>query len=402
MTNTWKVDNRVFRFYYLESHPFYSPVCGLGSPTVGYSTVIKQDIEKDGTYGRKTVSQFYNGQYGLLEPYNIFEIGGHGLNGKLQQTTILSCEGDTLYDVQYQYAAKAGNKKVVFPRSQLMYLWCEYLEELRIRLSANVKGNVWHYLSRKVETQYEGGKPMAPVVTDYTYNNDNYQASKSTRRQGEQVIEDRYQYSVDGVAVGSDLLIDKHILSRLTGTRQYLNGKLKGGAQLEFQEHDTILHDGIPEVEMFRNIVPNGEMDTVLTVVKHDERGNICEYVSKNGTHTTILWSYNYQYPVMQIVGATYKEVSDACGLVENIGSRNTLSIAELKDLHNKVSGIRDYGLQVTAYVYDPWYGVSDIIQPNGKVMHYDKDSHGRLSKILEDSATGPVVQRFFYHYRKQ
>lgn len=395
LTGQWDIANKTFRFYHLGSHSFYPQVASLCSPTVGYSTVIKHDIEKDGTKGRKTVSQFHNERYELFEPYNVFEIWGYGRNGKLRQTTVISNEGDTLCDVQYEYAAKA-EKKVVFPQCQLMYLWCEYLEKLRIRLSANVKSNVWHYMTRKIETQYEGGKPMAPVVTDYTYNSENYQTSKSTRRQGTQAIEDLYQYPVDGVSAGSDLLMNKHVLSRLTGTKQYLNGKLKGGAQLDFK-----LHDSIPVVEMYRNILPSGKMDTVLTVVDYDERGNIREYVTKNGTHTTILWSHNYQYPVMQIVGATYDEVKNVSSVVETLGGKNVLAIDELKRLYQAIkhSGLN---VMVSAYAYDPWYGVSDIITPVGKPKHYGRDNYGRLKEILEESQSGAVVQRFFYHYRNQ
>ncbi len=388
------------RFYFTGSQTSFLPICSLGSPTVGYSSVTKIEKNKEGSVERKTITDFHNQGFSFCPTINGFYHDNHGMNGKTKNVIIISADGDTLSKTDYEYLSKA-NGRILFPWCRKNYIWSTGVN-LNYSIAAFSKSNVWHYMTKKIETQYEGGKPMKPIVTDYTYNNDNYQTSKSTRRQGTQAIEDRYQYSVDGVAVGSDLLIDKHILSRLTGTRQYLNGNLTGGAQLDFREHDTIQHDRIPVVKMYRNILPSGKMDTVLTVVDYDERGNIREYVTKNGTHTTILWSHNYQYPVMQIVGATYEDVKRAYHAISVIGKQKTISLSMMKTLHNKFSAIKEGELQVTAYVYDPWYGVSDIIQPNGKVMHYDKDSQGRLSKILEDSASGPVVQRFFYHYRKQ
>jgi hypothetical protein len=135
-------------------------------------------------------------------------------------------------------------------------------------------------------------------------------------------------------------------------------------------------------------------------VLRHDESGNILEYVTRNGTHTTLLWSYNRQYPVMQIVNATYDQVSAASGAVSSLGTKSTLTVSELRSLHTAISVLPD--VQVSAYAYDKWYGVSDIINPQGKLYHYGKDSHGRLSEILEDSQSGPVLQHFFYHYRNE
>ncbi|MBQ7238558.1 MAG: hypothetical protein IJS20_07185 [Bacteroidales bacterium] len=388
-------------FHHTGSSAQFLSICSIGTPTVGYSSVAQHVINADGSREKSVITDYHNGGYALAESNVFYHPFNPGRNGKPQRTVVMSANGDTLSSTRYEYGKEKG-RCIIFPQCLKNYLWKPLIPRRWFSLSAYVKSNIWHYLTRKVETQYEGGKPMKPVVTDYTYNNDNYQTSKSTRRQGTQVIEDRYQYSVDGVAAGSDLLINKHVLSRLTGTRQYLNGNLTGGAQLDFREHDTIQHDRIPVVKMYRNILPSGKMDTVLTVVDYDERGNIREYVTKNGTHTTILWSHNYQYPVMQIVGATYEDVKRAYHAISVIGKQKTISLSMMKTLHNMFSAIKEGELQVTAYVYDPWYGVSDIIQPNGKVMHYDKDSQGRLSKILEDSATGPVVQRFFYHYRNR
>ena len=389
-----RLDTRHSEFYFSGSSPSFPTICSFGSPTVGYSTVIKREIDPDGNLAKETCTQYHNVGYSLMDDFRMFYHSNHGLNGKPKETTVYSSESIPFSNTQYVYGCKAG-RMVQFPWVQDLFVELN-VNDIAFLVSSYRKVNVWNYLTSKTETQYVDGKPMTPIVTEYAYNGGNYQPSQCKRRQGSQSIKDIYQYPTDGISAGADLLVDKHVLSRLTGTRKYLNDRLRGGSQLDFKQHDSI-----PVVERYRRILPDGNSVTELTVVEYDSHGNICEYVSKDGTHTTILWSYNYQYPVMQIQNATYKQVLSASNAVATLGSRSSLSVNELKALHLAVKNALPKAL-VSAYAYDAWYGLSDIINPIGKLMHYDKDSQGRLSAIVEDSQSGLVLQRFFYNYRNQ
>ena len=393
----WHVsyNDRHSEFYYTGSQSPYPPYCSLGSPTVGYSAVTKQTINPDGTKGDRTITSFHNAGYSLLGNISQFYHANHGLNGKTKEVCVVSSVGDTLSKTQYDYGRKLG-KRVFFPNCQKNYIWGISLDPQRFSYSVFCKTNVWNYLSKQVETQYVNGKPMTPIETTYSYNAENYQPSQTIRKQGPVASEQLLYYPSDGKSVGCDYLTNKHCIGKLTGERNYLNGKLTGGARLDFR-----LHANAPVVDKFYSVLPDETLSLELNVVKYDDHGNILEYVTKNGTHTTILWSYNYQYPVMQIVGATYEQVCRVTDVAARLGSRSTLSMDELRPLYYKIKD-SDLNAQVSAYTYDQWYGVSDIITPGGKPMHYGRDSQGRLKEILEESQSGAVVQRFFYHYRNQ
>ena len=99
----------------------------------------------------------------------------------------------------------------------------------------------------------------------------------------------------------------------------------------------------------------------------------------------------------MEIVGTTYDKVSALSTTVRNIGNKATLTAKELKDLYDLV--VKGTNAHVTAYLYNPWYKVSEVILPNGNINYYDYDAFGRL--ISEKDLDSNPLTTYKYIYRQ-
>ena len=140
-----------------------------------------------------------------------------------------------------------------------------------------------------------------------------------------------------------------------------------------------------------------------LTVDLFDEKGNIRQYTSRDGNPTTLLWSYNYQYPVMMIVGGKYNDIKNCSSSISSIGSAMKFGnggLSNITSLRNSIVSTlsnKSNHAHITAYNYNPWFNVSDIIEPNGLTSHYGYDGFGRLNLISDILGT---KQKFEYNFK--
>ena len=132
----------------------------------------------------------------------------------------------------------------------------------------------------------------------------------------------------------------------------------------------------------------------------YDNFGNQL-YISHNDADQIVyLWSYNYQYPIAEIKGATYADVKAALGnytdtQVETLAAQATPNVISIDSQLRTY--FKDKPALVTTYTYQPLVGMLTITDPRGVVTKYDYDSFGRLIKITQ---ADKVIETYDYHYR--
>ena len=261
------------------------------------------------------------------------------------------------------------------------------------------KCNTWTYLTSKTETLYDSkGNKTTSNKTSFQYNPTNYQLSDLSVTDGTNTSRTHYSYPASNT-----LRFKKHILSEVDGVETYRNGKFTGGSKYIFKVHKNP-QTGVsfPVVDSCCSILPNRSRVREMKVISYDDYGNIREYKKKDETPVTVIWSYNHQLPIMEIVGSTYTEVCDKAKNVKDISSlENASSVSEttMSSIHATLRENLPNAL-VTAYTYSLWHSVSEIIKPNGDKVKYNYDQYGRLEKTSD--INGKTLQKFTYNYKKE
>lgn len=386
-------------FDYVNSEPSYSYICSLGNPaTVGYSKVTKYDLDTSGKLLKKTLTEYYNQGYSLdnsinARVNNAFFYNPKGyLNGKIKSETVFSTDGMPLRKLEYSYDKKELGY-ALFPKCVPTHLPSQYLRVGKFDLAILRKPIEWCYLTEMKETNYEQGNVKFAKDINYSYNQQNMQISleKITDELGKQTADTYYWYPCDDKSAGSALLVDKHCMSKITGQEFYRNGTFTGGGRYDFTQSN-----GLPVINKCYSIISDRSLVLEATIDAYDEHGNILQYEGKDGVPVTLLWSYNYQCPVMKIVGVTYAEMKGLSSYVASLGGRNYLSKSMLLSIYEAA---RNKGCQTTAYVYDERLNISSVINPNGYETSYSYDSEGRLESVRDHIG---VLHGYSYNFKQR
>ena len=389
-----------FTFAYANSEPSYYYICSVGVPaTVGYSSVIRKEVDENGQVIRKTVLDFHNYGYDFDEQLNqlfnnafYYCLNSH-LNGKLTQETVSSGNGAIQYCANYTY----GNTRegsVLYPKCVPTFFSGLFLCNVKFNVGFLRKFIDWCYLTRKIETTYDSnGNNPSSKTTVFSYNESNYQPSVKTVSNDSHSETTRYWYPSDAGNESSGLsyLTNKNHLNEVTGIDIYRNNVYTRGSRNNYS-----LVNNLPVVNSYRLKLQDGSMVEQIHVTLFDGAGNIREYQKMNGTPVTIVWSYNHQYPVLEVIGYTYSQVLSAASSVSQLETMSSIPYSTLKSIHSSLmQGLP--GAFVTAYLYSPWHSVSRIILPNGNESVYDYDSYGRLIRTSDLFGT---LQRYYYNFK--
>ncbi|MCD4665059.1 MAG: hypothetical protein K8R68_07285, partial [Bacteroidales bacterium] len=186
----------------------------------------------------------------------------------------------------------------------------------------------------------------------------------------------------------------------------YSEGLNNTGSIYLYQTHNLETTDPILESDYtFLHFIPGStgppelEEKCKLRIMydKYDSQGNILEFRYIDGIRNTILWSYDFLFPVAKIENATYSEV------VSNIGCTyddlQEKSDSELMLIfENLRTALPD--AMITSYIYKPFVGLSSVTDPSGITIFYEYDSYGRLETITDQD--GNITKHIDYHYKDE
>jgi len=272
--------------------------------------------------------------------------------------------------------------------------------------------------SQKKEIVYDfNGQNPVTTTTNYSYNTANLLSETNFVRSDGKTQTTQYSYPLEfgGIRGGGESVMqkmtNKHILSNYVQRIVYLdNNQVIEGEYRNFSE--TKANSGIFKPERidclpktFMNLGLRNDMTNYYgnyyqpeIYFTYDTKGNVKESKSVSGNiTTTYLWGYNYQYPIAEIKGATYSEVT---GKISE-SSLNTIA-AKSEPTSSDLTTINNLRTQlpkafVTTYTYKPLFGVEKMTDPLGVVTNYEYDSFGRLKKVTQ---ADKVIESYEYHYK--
>lgn len=398
------------QFFFVTSNPAYPAICSLECPNVGYSKVTTEHYDKNSQLMSYDVDKYYNEgytEYGADTYFNLFRVNWDGANGKLRESLTYSKDDEIMQKINYSYTSFS---KSVPMQDMVFFPWCRCLNMNPDNSSLNVNYKYSLYPkyptpvlpSAVTETDYVYGAPMKAVTTTFYYKEQNFQPIETTKYvfkndDTKGTSSTKYWYPEDAEVINSDVtyLVNTHNISEKVKTVTYRNeNKITAG----YRKRYKILQNGLPVIQNIYSINSDGSEINELNIIDYDSYGNIREYLKKDGIPVAIIWSYNHQSPIMEIIGSTYKQVIDACSSIRDLEEKISFGDNDTDQIKKSYDIIRRElpNTQVTAFAYSPWLTLSRLIKPNGYTIDYSYDKYGRLVSSSDGSG---IIQRFYYNF---
>lgn len=243
-------------------------------------------------------------------------------------------------------------------------------------------------LYRKVTSTYSTpGTYPSSTNEGYIYNSRNQLVEKSLSMVGDYDLVEMYSYPLSNTELARRNMYSTVIHKQLAESN---NG--------------SVIHNeyyNYPDNSIFPNYVEGLNSRKELTYDKYDERGNLLQYTRLDGVTVSYIWSYNYKYPIAEIVNASYDKVSTALAM-------NMVTLATNKNpdesIIAKVKALKEHNTLkealVTVYTYKPLVGILTATDSRGVITHYEYDDFGRLkATYLEENGVRRKLQDYNYNY---
>jgi len=254
----------------------------------------------------------------------------------------------------------------------------------------------WTHPESVTETIYDenGQNPVTTVNNSFYDNDQHFQLTRSeTVNSKNEVLKTINTYPGDHTGPVYTNMVAKNIITPLV-TSTAKNNNLE--VSFNRINYGDVGNNNFVPVSVEKSVKGTTPPDIEGTIDQYDAKGNILQFTGKNGIITSVIWGYNYKYPVAQVVGATYANAIAQLTVAGDVTSIQSMDGATLRtELHRIRTGIA--GASVTTYTYKAMIGVTSITDPNNKTNTYDYDSFNRLMIIKDQD--GNVVKKNEYQY---
>ena len=253
------------------------------------------------------------------------------------------------------------------------------------------------------ETDYVNGQPAVSKITSYGYSSTSGKPilftppSESVKNSNGEDWVTRTVFPYNDTYINSEpykSMVTKNMLD------YPLEVKIEKGSNNQFvnqtfTSYKQVSNMILPDVISVK-YTSNGAAEPRIVYNNYDSHGNPMCIIKDNVDTIVYLWGYNYQYPIVEIRGATYQEVMTK--MPATLNSILTKIDPEGADF-NSINSVRNAlpNAQFTTYTYKPLIGIESITDPRGITMRYEYDSFGRLMKIIQN---GKVMESYDYHYK--
>ena len=255
-----------------------------------------------------------------------------------------------------------------------------------------------YYITTGIPVIASSEESLDGVTTTTTYSGHNEiglaRQVQVTKSNGDNLIT-KYKYPADlGATAPYNTMVTNNILTPVIHQEQYKGTTFLSKSVNEYKNWGSNIFE--PEILKYQ-ATTTASIENRITYHNRDSRGNL-RYISKDDADKVVyLWGYSQQYPIAEIVGATYSEVTAkiAESTLNTIAAKNEPAPTDFTTINNLRSQLPN--ALITTYTYRPLVGILTMTDPRGVVTKYDYDSFGRLNKTTKADR---VIETYDYHYK--
>lgn len=327
--------------------------------------------------------------------------------GQLQRKIYKNENGKIIKKERYTYCKNNNITKEYIPAVS-SWRFC-VLEDTWSIEGASYKNYIYpYYLSERIDSLYDPeGNYLTRNVETYLKNSHNL-LSEQTVTNTDEIIKTRYNYVFDypqdfadeNTPMGQMAVFN--ILTPITDEYKYKNGTLIGGTSYVYGNMGNKVYAPY-EVYMQKGNLPE---ERRAVYYNYNANGQPLYFVKDNAEKIISIWGYNYQYPIIQVKGATISEFMSALkmSVTDDIDALSRQATPDVIAIRNSlVTYFANKNVQITTCIYDTKVGLKSITDPRGVITYFDYDDFGRLKEKYYfengDASKKRVLENYEYNY---
>jgi YD repeat-containing protein len=249
-----------------------------------------------------------------------------------------------------------------------------------------------HVLSSSTET-VDG----VTKVTNYTNNAYGF-PTLVTSMVSDKMHKTAYKYpsELSGTVVYNEM-ISRNIVAPVVETRDSVNNVFTAFHRTNYAAGHPNNANLIAPVSEDYQRGDQGAAETRITYNRYDPKGNPVHITKDGADQVVYLWGYNHRYPIAEIKGATYSDVTTKISEanLNIIAAKNEPVAGDWTTINNLRTQLS--GAMVTTYEYKPLVGMTKMKDPREVITEYEYDTFGRLKRVTQ---AGRVIEEYEYHYK--
>lgn len=256
-------------------------------------------------------------------------------------------------------------------------------------------------MTKKTEKEFIG-KDSITKYEFYYYNKNNFISSIVQKNSSGKSLYQYYYYTQDYSDAIYKLMESNNMLSCVIEKSSYTyNGMNKERERTNYTNDTSITNGLILPASIQTSFLDRNDLRTNVIYNKYDVKGNILQYTCLDGTIVSYLWSYNYQYPVAEIVNASYDDVKKSLDMDTDVLSQASDPSCYIDIINALRSKAALSKAQISTYKFQPLFGIIESTNTSGITTYYDYDSFGRLKEtyIIKNDIK-KVLEKYDYHYK--
>lgn len=120
------------------------------------------------------------------------------------------------------------------------------------------------------------------------------------------------------------------------------------------------------------------------------DNGVLKEILGSDGIFTSYIWNIDRSHPLVEVVGLSNLELSNALSIANN----------NIQNLVGVINSIYAKPFSIQRYNYVKGLGLVELIENNGRSIFYDYDSFNRLRHVKD--SYGNIIKKYCYNYAGQ